>query len=384
MSRPPKNGRLAARPAAKKHRHALSSDGASSKGAIPGGRADQRTDDVRILLEAIVNSSSDAIVGKTCEGIITSWNPGAERIFGYTAQEAIGQSTQILFPAGELNEELDILARIARGEQVQSYDTVRLRKDGTPVQVSVTVSPITDGHGTVVGASKIARDISRRKHAEAALRVSEERFRAYVEQAADALFVFDGSGQILDVNMRTCTSLGYRREELLGMNRRDVEPELGLGGSPPNWDAILPGTPVTTLSRHRCKAGTTFPVEIQFSSFDLQGTRRYMGLARDITERDRVEAERRESEERFRAMANSIPQLAWTARADGFIFWYNQRWYDFTAPHPSTCKVGGGSPSTIQRSYRGSWRSGPRPSPPVNPSKWCFPCVEPTALSVNF
>ena len=156
---------------------------------------------------SIINSTSDAIVGKPAEGIITSWNPGAERIFGYTAPEAIGQSALMLLPAGQADEELDILARIARGEKVPSFDTVRVRKDGTPVHVSVTVSPITDGHGSIVGASKIARDITERIDADAAIRTSEESFRA---------------------------------------------------------------------------------------------------------------------------MANSIPQMAWTARADGFIFWYNQRWYDFT------------------------------------------------------
>jgi diguanylate cyclase (GGDEF)-like protein/PAS domain S-box-containing protein len=164
--------------------------GASSK--------DQQVDDARVRLEAIINSSSDAIVGKTCEGIITSWNPGAERIFGYTAQEAIGRSTQILFPAGQTREELDILARIARGERVPHFDTVRLRKDGTLVNVSVTVSPVTDGHGTIVGASKIARDITRRKDDEAALRTSEARLgqlNANLKKAAaenalinDALF----------------------------------------------------------------------------------------------------------------------------------------------------------------------------------------------------
>jgi diguanylate cyclase (GGDEF)-like protein/PAS domain S-box-containing protein len=164
--------------------------GASSK--------DQQVDDARIRLEAIINSSSDAIVGKTCEGIITSWNPGAERIFGYTAREAIGRSTQILFPAGQTREELDILARIARGERVPHFDTVRLRKDGTLVNVSVTVSPVTDGHGTIVGASKIARDITRRKDDEAALRTSEARLgqlnanlkKTAAENAliADALF----------------------------------------------------------------------------------------------------------------------------------------------------------------------------------------------------
>ena len=138
-----------------------------------GSGEHRRAESARILLEALVNSSSDAIVGKTPEGIITSWNPGAERLFGYTAQEAIGRSTQILFPAGQLNEELDILARIVRGEHVQNFDTVRLRKDGTLVQVSVTVSPITDGHGAIIGASKIARDITPRIEAETALRTSQ-------------------------------------------------------------------------------------------------------------------------------------------------------------------------------------------------------------------
>jgi len=122
---------------------------------------------------SIINSSSDAIVGKTTSGIITSWNPGAERIFGYTAQEAIGQSTQMLFPAEQIGEELDILARIAKGEQVQSYDTVRMRKDGSQVHVSVTISPITDSDGNIIGASKIARDITERIHADASLKANQ-------------------------------------------------------------------------------------------------------------------------------------------------------------------------------------------------------------------
>ena len=286
------------------------------------------------LLEAIVNSSSDAIVGKTCEGIITSWNPGAERIFGYTAQEVIGRSAQILFPAGRIDEELDILARIVRGERVPQFNTIRLRKDGTPLNVAVTVSPVSDCHGTVIGASKIAHDITPSKEAEAALQAGEERFRAYVEQAADALFVHDLTGRFLDVNQRACASLGYSREELLGMSVFDIDTEYDAARAQSAWETILPGQPFTLLGRHRRKDGTTFPVEVQFGCFHLQDTRRYLGMVRDITERSRAEAELRESEERFRAMVDSIPQLAWTARADGFRCWFNQRWYDFTGTTP--------------------------------------------------
>jgi hypothetical protein len=99
----------------------------------------------------------------------------------------------------------------------------------------------------------------------------------------------------------------------------DARPGLTRGQD--DWSAVLPGTPVIVPGRHRRKDGTTFPVEIQFSCLEMQGARRLMGMARDITERDRVEAEMRESEERFRSMVNSIPQLAWTARVDGFLSW---------------------------------------------------------------
>lgn len=124
-------------------------------------------DDLASRLAAIVESSDDAIVGKTLQGIVTSWNPGAERLFGYTAEEILGRPVAILVPADRLDEEPGILARIARGERVPPFETVRLRKDGTRVDVSVTISPVYDAHGQVVGASKIARDVSERKHAEA-------------------------------------------------------------------------------------------------------------------------------------------------------------------------------------------------------------------------
>src|ERR1700680_2740327 len=125
--------------------------------------------DAALRLAAIVESSDDAIVSKDLSGIITSWNSGAERLFGYTAEEIVGRSITTLIPPDRLNEEDLVLAEIRRGQRVEPFETVRWRKDGTVVNVSVTVSPIRDATGTIVGASKIARDISDRKRMETEL-----------------------------------------------------------------------------------------------------------------------------------------------------------------------------------------------------------------------
>jgi PAS domain S-box-containing protein len=120
-------------------------------------------------LSAIIESADDAIISKTLDGIITSWNAGAQRIFGYTAEEVIGKPILILIPEDHINEEPEILARLKAGERVEHYETIRKRKDGSLVEISLTVSPILDSSGKVIGASKIARDISERKRAEQAL-----------------------------------------------------------------------------------------------------------------------------------------------------------------------------------------------------------------------
>ena len=129
------------------------------------GRAEQHLA-LRAQHAAIVESSDDAIMSKTLQGVITSWNHGAQELFGYSAAETIGQPMLMLFPEGRRQEEADILAKIARGESVDHFETVRIRKDGTRIDVSVTISPLKNARGEVIGASKIARDISERKRAE--------------------------------------------------------------------------------------------------------------------------------------------------------------------------------------------------------------------------
>ena len=138
----------------------------SLEATIKAGRELQQSALATQRLGAIVESSEDAIVSKDLDGIIGTWNAGAERLFGYAAEEVIGRSISILIPPDRLDEEPEILARIRRGERVDHYDTVRRRKDGSLVEISLSVSPIKDAKGRVVGASKIARDITERKRAQ--------------------------------------------------------------------------------------------------------------------------------------------------------------------------------------------------------------------------
>lgn len=143
----------------------------------------KRSEVVAARLAAIVESSDDAIVGKDLAGIVTSWNAGAEKIFGYSASEMVGQPIGRMIPAERRDEEEDILAHVRRGESVRHFDTVRLRKDGRPVAVSITVSAIKDAAGEIIGASKVARDIGERKRAEAEL----SRLHAELQEHAEKL-----------------------------------------------------------------------------------------------------------------------------------------------------------------------------------------------------
>ena len=161
----------------KTHDHQGSESGQAVRPGILGGLARQLQDGVRATIEAlgqsqaqrlasIVECSADAIISKDLNGIIATWNKGAEQIFGYEAEEVVGKPITILIPPERQDEEPDILARIKQGERIEHYETIRQRKDGRLIEISLTVSPIVDGAGTIVGASKIARDITQRKRAE--------------------------------------------------------------------------------------------------------------------------------------------------------------------------------------------------------------------------
>jgi len=155
----------------------------------------KQVEEITGLLAAIVASSDDAIVSKNLDGIITSWNKSAERIFGYTPNEAIGQHITLVIPPERHSEESDILARIRRGERVDHFHTVRRAKNGSLLDVSLTISPVRDSSGRVIGASKVGRDITAQKQVERALRESEQRFRV-ITDASPVLVWMSGTDKL--------------------------------------------------------------------------------------------------------------------------------------------------------------------------------------------
>jgi PAS domain S-box-containing protein len=161
----------------------------------------QRTlEEVNRVLAAVVESSDDAIISKDLNGIIATFNRGAERLFGYKAREVVGKPVTILIPYDRQHEEPEILARIRRGERVDHFETVRRRKDATLVDISLTVSPVKDDQGRIIGASKIARDITERKLAEAKLRDSERQLQELIAAIPAAIYTTDAQGRITYFN----------------------------------------------------------------------------------------------------------------------------------------------------------------------------------------
>jgi PAS domain S-box-containing protein len=161
--------------------------------AIRADITERKRSEVRARLAAVVESSDDAIVGKTLDGTITAWNHGAEKIFGYSTAETMGQSMRMLLPEERANEESDILLQIARGQSVHHFETVRVRKDGKRIDVSATISPIRDSRGTIVGASNIARDITKSKADEREIRKLNEELASRVAELAGANQVLERS-----------------------------------------------------------------------------------------------------------------------------------------------------------------------------------------------
>ncbi len=407
------------------------------------------------LLTAIVKSSADAIVGKDLNSIVTNWNPGAEAMFGYTAAEMVGRSITVIIPPDRQDDEEKILSRIKQGESFEHFETVRQRKDGRLIDVSVTVSPIKNSAGKIIGASKVVRDITERKRVEEALRQrelqlhaadrrlaeiihgmteavfaldaewrftfvnsqcetlvhhsraemlgqsiwvvfhklvgtpmetnyrrameermpasfeafspvaerwldirlypsgdglaaflldinarkqletarqeSEARYRTLFENAPDGILIADPTGVYLDANASICRMLGYARREMIGLNATNIVAPAEMEHIEPALAQIKAKSEYHREWQFLRKDGSAFSAEVIATTMPDGNL---LAMFRDITERKRAEEALRESREQFSTMVNAMSQLAWMAQPDGFLYWYNQRWYEFTGTTP--------------------------------------------------
>jgi PAS domain S-box-containing protein len=259
-------------------------------------------------LAAIVEFSDDAIIGKTLEGVVKSWNGGAQRIFGYAAEEIVGKPISLLVPPDRTDEEPEILARISEGESVRHYETVRVTKARELINLSLTVSPIRNAHGRVIAASAISRDITARKRAEAALLESESQYRLLFDRSPLPTWVFDRKTlAFLQVNEAAIRHYGYSRQEFLAMTILDIRPETGVSGPRETISNLGQGIGSSQIWKHKKKDGSIIDVEIAGHDLRFHETEAQLIVAHDVTERQRSEVSLRQSEERFSKVFRSSP-----------------------------------------------------------------------------
>ncbi len=257
-------------------------------------------------LAAIVESSADAIFTTDLNGVLTSWNRGAEQMYGLSETEVLGRPVSILIPAERMHEMGAVIGNISAGRAVDGLETVRLAKGGRALDVSITISPMRDTRGTIIGASTVARDITERRRA-------DDRMRALLESAPDAVIVVGEGGRIVVVNRQTEEMFGYAREDLLGNRVEMLIPErlreieaYGAGYF------SSPETRQTGAALELCGQradGAEFPVEMTFSPLDTDTGRLVYIAVRDISDRKAIDEELRRSN-------HDLEQFAYVASHD--------------------------------------------------------------------
>ncbi|MGW1418937.1 PAS domain S-box protein [Bradyrhizobium manausense] len=284
-----------------------------------------------LLFSAAVESSDDAIVMQSLDAIITGWNPAAERLYGYSANEAIGKSTSIIVPPDRREHGKDYLGRISRGEPIERFETVRLRKDGTPVEISLSLSPIRGPSGEIIGASGSARSLTEARRAERALQQQLEERRQLFDTSQDLIMIMNARGQVVQISPSSETILGYRPDEMIGRSGADfIHPdhldqsreemrELKRGGHP-------------KLADTRCLHKDHREVWLSWLGNWSDQAKRYFFVGRDMTEARLAAESLRESEQLARNIVETALDafvqtderstiLNWSSRAEELFGW---------------------------------------------------------------
>jgi two-component system, LuxR family, sensor kinase FixL len=251
------------------------------------------------LLAAIANSSNDAIIGKDLHGIVLYWNAAAERLFGLPAEAMIGQPVTRIIPPGRIEEEMSILRRVGEGVRLEHFETERLGAEGRIIPVSLTISPIRDAAGAVVGLSNVIRDLSETQRLNNELHQRGALLDAILKSVPDGLVVIDERGCVQFFSPSAERMFGYAAEEIIGHNVSMLMPEpyaqahdLYLARYKATGERRIIG--IGRVVAGRRKDGTTFPMELQIGEAHTPGDRRFTGFVRDLT--DREERDRRVTE----------------------------------------------------------------------------------------
>ncbi|TFV68778.1 PAS domain S-box protein [Bradyrhizobium frederickii] len=276
------------------------------------------------LFSAAIESSDDAIVMQTLDAIITGWNPAAERLYGYSADEAIGKPTSIIVPADRREQGKVYLARIAGGEPIERFETVRLRKDGTPVEISLSLSPIKGPSGEIIGVSGTAHSLTEARRAERQLQQQLEERRQIFDTSQDLIMVMDSHGHIAQISPSSETILGYRPDEMIGRSGADFIHPDHLEGSRAEMRALRRGERVK-IADTRCLHRNGHEVWLSWLGNWSEQAQRYFFVGRDMTEARLAQESLRESERLARnIIETSLDAFIQTDETGSILNWNSQ------------------------------------------------------------
>jgi PAS domain S-box-containing protein len=297
----------------------------------------QSNEEGNARLAAIVQSSDDAIISKTLDGIVTSWNDSAARLFGYTEEEIIGQSITKLIPPDRISEETDILNKLRRGERITHFETKRITKDGKILDVSESISPVKDSRGKIIGASKIARDITAQRRAERLMHENEERFRMAVETTNLGTWEYDPLTSQLFCSPQSRKICGLPDDvhpdfNVICDHIYEVDKDYFLENIQTAINGADNGTFDLQMRIHRYDNKEIKWIRAKGKIFFDKNSEpeRLIGTLLDITKEKTEEEELRENVELFQTMADNVPAMIWMSGTDKFDDYFNKTWLEFT------------------------------------------------------